>query len=73
MYLSDDFSGFVDTCGTGKRNWVGALVLENGSIGQSFESAHNTDNNLFISISATEKKILLNDCFGNEQRRLLVE
>ena len=30
--LSDDFSGFVDTCGTGKRNRAGALVLGNGSI-----------------------------------------
>ena len=30
--LSDDFSGFVDTCGTGKRNRVGALVLGNGRI-----------------------------------------
>ena len=30
--LSDDFSGFVDTCGTGKRNRAGALVLGNGRI-----------------------------------------
>ena len=30
--LSDDFSGFVDTCGTGKRNRAGALVLGNGWI-----------------------------------------
>ena len=30
--LSDDFSGFVDTCGTGKRNRAGALALGNGSI-----------------------------------------
>ena len=30
--LSDDFSGFVNTCGTGKRNRVGVLVLGNGSI-----------------------------------------
>ena len=30
--LSDDFSGFVDICGTGKCNRVGALVLENGRI-----------------------------------------
>ena len=28
--LSDDFSGFVDTCETGKRNRAGALVLGNG-------------------------------------------
>ena len=26
------FSGFVDTCGTGKRNRAGALVLGNGRI-----------------------------------------
>ena len=32
--LSDDFNGFVDTCGTGKRNRAGALVLGNGSIGE---------------------------------------
>ena len=25
--ISDDFSEFVDTCGTGKRNRAGALVL----------------------------------------------
>ena len=31
--LSDDFSGFTDTCGTGKRNRVGAFVLGNGKIG----------------------------------------
>ena len=31
--LSDDFSGFVDTCGTGKRNLAGALVLGNGRSG----------------------------------------
>ena len=30
--LSDDFSGFVDTCGTGKRNCTGALVLGKGRI-----------------------------------------
>ena len=30
--LSDDFSGFVDTCETGKRNRAGALVLGNGRI-----------------------------------------
>ena len=30
--LSDDFSGFVDTCGTGKCNCAGALLLGNGSI-----------------------------------------
>ena len=30
--ISDDFSGFVDTCRTGKRNRAGALVLGNGSI-----------------------------------------
>ena len=30
--LGDDFSGFVDTCGTGKRNRAGALVLGNGKI-----------------------------------------
>ena len=30
--LSDDFSGFVDTCGTDKRNRAGALVFGNGSI-----------------------------------------
>ena len=30
--LSDDFSGFVDTCGTGKCNRAGALVLGNGRI-----------------------------------------
>ena len=30
--LSDDFSGFVDTCGTGKRNHAGALVSGNGRI-----------------------------------------
>ena len=30
--LSDDLSGFVDTCGTGKRNRAGALVLGNGRI-----------------------------------------
>ena len=30
--LSDDLSSFVDTCGTGKRNRAGALVLWNGSI-----------------------------------------
>ena len=30
--LSDDFSGFVDTCGTGKRNRAGALVFGNGRI-----------------------------------------
>ena len=30
--LSDDFSGFVDTCGIGKRNHAGALVLGNGRI-----------------------------------------
>ena len=29
--LSDDFSGFVDTCGTGKRNHAEVLVLGNGS------------------------------------------
>ena len=34
--LSDDFSGFVDTCGTGKRNRSGALVLWNGRIGSYF-------------------------------------
>ena len=32
--LSDDFSGFVDTCGTGKRNRAEALVLGNGRIAQ---------------------------------------
>ena len=31
--LSDDFSDFVDTCGTGKHNRAGALVLGNGRIG----------------------------------------
>ena len=30
--LSDDFSGFFDTIGTGKRNRAGALVLWNGRI-----------------------------------------
>ena len=30
--LSDDFSDVVDTCGTGKRNLAGALVLGNGTI-----------------------------------------
>ena len=30
--LSDNFSGFVDTCGTGKRNRTVALVLGNGRI-----------------------------------------
>ena len=28
--LSDDFSGFVDTCGSDKRNRAGVLVLGNG-------------------------------------------
>ena len=32
IFACDDFSGFVDTCGTGKRNRAGALVLGNGSI-----------------------------------------
>ena len=30
--LSDDFNGFVDTCGTGKRNHAGPLVLWNERI-----------------------------------------
>ena len=34
--LSDDISGFVDTCGTGKRNRAGALVLGNGRISLSY-------------------------------------
>ena len=33
--LSDDFSGFVYTYGTGKRNRAGALVLGNGRIAHS--------------------------------------
>ena len=32
--LSDDFSGFVNTYGTGKRNHAGALVLWNKKIQQ---------------------------------------
>ena len=30
--LSDDFSGFVDACRTGKRNRAGALIFGNGRI-----------------------------------------
>ena len=41
MLLSDDFSGFVDTCGTGKRNRAGALVLGNGSIDSLFYELYN--------------------------------
>ena len=33
--LSDDFNGFVDICGTDKRNRAGALVLWNGTIPMS--------------------------------------
>ena len=32
IFACDDFSGFVDTCETGKHNRVGALVLGNRSI-----------------------------------------
>ena len=38
--LSDDFSGFVDTFGTGKRNRAGALVLGNGSIMEQNDGSH---------------------------------
>ena len=40
--ISDDFSGCVDTCGTGKRNRARALVLGNGSIRKisTFDDVH---------------------------------
>ena len=38
--LSDEFSGFVDTCGTGKHNRVGTLVLGNERITKSAGIVH---------------------------------
>ena len=43
--LSDDFSDFVNTCGTGKRNRAGLLVLGNGRI-DTVEAAYWTPQNL---------------------------
>ena len=47
--LSDDFSGVVNTCGTGKRNRVGALALGNRPI------VVNVDND----VSTEPKQLIL--------------
>ena len=51
--LCDDFSGFVDTCGTGKRNRAGALILGNGSIKTKFSFYYIIINNKKPSIRIT--------------------
>ena len=47
--LCDDFSGFVDTCGTGKRNRAGRSYWETGEL-----SARNQN---------TSKSTFLNDWY----------